>query len=139
EVEVDTETGEVRVMRLVTAQQAGTIINSLGHQGQIDGGVVQGIGFALTEELVVEEGRITTAHFGDYKLPTTEDIPPLTTVNVPSPGLGPFDSKSIGEIPTIPTAGAIASAVADAIGAPVTQLPITAERVLATLEGTGKP
>jgi CO/xanthine dehydrogenase Mo-binding subunit len=135
EVEVDTETGKVRLVRLVTAQQAGTIINALGHQGQIEGGVVQGIGFALTEELVVEEGRVTTGNFGDYKLPSTMEVPPLTTVNVRSPGLGPFESKSIGEIPTIPTAGAIASAVADAIGAPIMQLPITAERVLAALEG----
>ena len=133
EVEVDTETGQVKLRRLVTAQDVGTIINALGHQGQIDGSVVQGVGYALMEELLVEDGRVTTPNYNDYKMPTMRDIPELTTVNVPAPGLGPFAAKSIGEIPTIPTAGAIANAVADAIGAPVLQLPVTAERVLAAI------
>ena len=133
EVEVDTETGQVTLKRLVTAQDVGTIINTLGHQGQIDGGVVQGIGHALMEELLVEDGRVTTSNFSDYKMPTIQDVPELTTVNVPEPGQGPFNAKSIGEIPTIPTGGAIANAVADAIGAPVLELPVTAERVLAAI------
>ena len=85
------------------------------------------------EELLVEDGRVTTPNYNDYKMPTMRDIPELVTVNVPAPGLGPFAAKSIGEIPTIPTAGAIANAVADAIGAPVLQLPVTAERVLAAI------
>ena len=87
------------------------------------------------EELLVEDGRVTTPNFADYKIPTVQDIPELITVNVPDYGdaLGPFHAKSIGEIPTIPTAGAIANAVADAIGAPVVELPLTAERVLQAL------
>ena len=107
----------------------GTIINELGHQGQINGAIVQGVGYALMEELLVEDGRVTTPNFADYKIPTVQDIPELITVNVPDYGdaLGPFHAKSIGEIPTIPTAGAIANAVADAIGAPVVELPLTAE------------
>ena len=137
EVEVDTETGQVKLKRMVTAQDVGAIINTLGHQGQIDGSVIQGVGHALMEELVVENGRITTSNFNDYKMPTFQDIPELTTVNVPEPGLGPFTAKSIGEIPTIPTCGAIANAVADAIGAPVLELPITAERVLTALRARG--
>ncbi len=139
EVEVDSETGQVTLQRLVTAQDVGTIINELGHQGQINGAVVQGIGYALMEELIVEDGRVTTPNFADYKIPTVRDIPELVTVNVPDYGeaLGPFHAKSIGEIPTIPTAGAIANAVADAIGAPVVELPLTAERVLQAIARKG--
>ena len=118
---------------MVTAQDVGTIINTVGHQGQINGSVVQGIGHALMEELVVEDGRVITPNFNDYRMPTTEDLPELTTVHVFEPGMGPYTSKSIGEIAIIPTAGAIANAVADAIGAPVRELPITAERVLAAI------
>ena len=140
EVEVDSETGQVTLQRLVTAQDVGTIINELGHQGQINGAVVQGIGYALMEELIVEDGRVTTPNFADYKVPTVQDIPDLITVNVPDYGeaLGPFHAKSIGEIPTIPTAGAIANAVADAIGTPVVELPLTAERVLQALSSKGR-
>ena len=139
EVEVDKETGQVTLTRLVTAQDVGTIINELGHQGQINGGVVQGIGYALMEELLVEDGHVTTPNFADYKMPTIRDIPELITVNVPDHGeaLGPFHAKSIGEIPTIPTAGAIANAVADAIGAPIVELPVTAERVFQALSARG--
>ena len=139
EVEVDSETGQVTLQRLVTAQDVGTIINELGHQGQINGAVVQGIGYALMEELTVEDGRVTNPNFADYKIPTVRDIPELLTVNVPDYGeaLGPFHAKSIGEIPTIPTAGAIANAVADAIGVPVTELPVTAERVLQAIARKG--
>ena len=139
EVEVDNETGQVTLRRLVTAQDVGTIINELGHQGQINGAVVQGIGYALMEELTVEDGRVTNPNFADYKIPTVRDIPELLTINVPDYGeaLGPFHAKSIGEIPTIPTAGAIANAVADAIGVPVTELPLTAERVLQAIARKG--
>jgi CO/xanthine dehydrogenase Mo-binding subunit len=89
------------------------------------------------EELAKDQGRITTANLGDYKLPTARDIPELTTVNLPAAGPGPFDARSIGELPHIPTAGAIANAVANAIGAPILELPITAERVLAALSSKG--
>jgi CO/xanthine dehydrogenase Mo-binding subunit len=135
EVEVDTETGEVHLRRFITVQDVGTIINPLGHQGQIDGGLVQGIGYTLTEELVLEEGRIVNGHFGDYKLPTSIDVPELTSINITSgTGPGPFQAKAIGELSCVPAAAAIANAVADAIGAPILDLPITAERVLAALE-----
>ncbi|HZT07281.1 MAG TPA: xanthine dehydrogenase family protein molybdopterin-binding subunit [Chloroflexota bacterium] len=130
EVEVDPETGQVTVRRLASAQAVGTIINETAHQGQIDGCVVQGFGYALTEELVLQDGRVATAHFGDYKLPTIADVPPLTTINVQSHGEGPFGAQAIGETPVVPTPAAIANAVADAIGVPVTELPLSAERVL---------
>ena len=133
EVEVDAETGQVKLRRIVTAQDVGPIINETGHQGQINGCVIQGIGHALMEELVLDAGHITTPNFNDYRMPTIEDLPEMTTVNVYIPGEGPFGAKSIGELPHIPTAGAVANAVANAIGVPVLELPITAERVLAML------
>jgi carbon-monoxide dehydrogenase large subunit len=136
EVEVDEETGQITLLRIVTAQDVGAIINETGHQGQINGCVIQAMGHALMEELVLDEGRITTPNYNDYRMPTIEDMPELTTVNVYIPGEGPFGAKSIGELPHIPTAGAIANAVADAVGAPVLKLPITAERVLAMLRAT---
>lgn len=134
EVEVDPETGQVRVRRLVTAQAVGTIINETAHQGQIDGCLVQGLGYALIEELAIADGRVQNGHLGDYKLPTIADIPPLTTINVPHRGDGPFGAQAIGETPVVPTPAAIANAVADAIGVPVTELPLSAERVLALLD-----
>jgi CO/xanthine dehydrogenase Mo-binding subunit len=134
EVEVDPETGQVRILRLISAQDTGTIVNALSHQAQIDGAVVQGVGYALTEELSVADGRVQEAGLGDYKLPTMPDIPRLETVNLPSTGIGDWNIRSIGEIVIAPTAGAIANAVADAIGAPIRQLPITPERVLAALD-----
>jgi CO/xanthine dehydrogenase Mo-binding subunit len=133
EVEVDAETGQVKLRRIVTAQDVGPIINETGHQGQINGCVIQGIGHALMEELILDAGHITTPNFNDYRMPTIEDLPEMTTVNVFIPGEGPFGAKSIGELPHIPTAGAVANAVANAIGVPVLELPITAERVLAML------
>lgn len=139
EVEVDPETGAVRLRKLATVQDVGTIINEIGHQGQIEGCVVQGMGLALMEELRVQEGRVTTQSLGDYKIPTIRDIPELITVNVPADtGPGPFNAKGIAETPHVPTAAAIANAVADAVGAPICELPVTAERVLEALERAGQ-
>ncbi len=134
EVEVDTETGQVRVERIVTAHDVGTIINPLTHQGQIEGGVIQGLGYALMEELGAEEGRISTLTLGDYKMPTMPDVPKLETVLLESlSGPAPFQSKGIGESSNVPIAGAIANAVYDAVGVRITSLPITSEKVLLAL------
>jgi CO/xanthine dehydrogenase Mo-binding subunit len=136
EVEVDPDTGQVRLRRLVTAHDVGTIINPLLHQCQIEGGVVQGIGQGLTEELVVEEGRVTTPNLGEYKQPTAADIPPLTTLLVEGGGgPGPYDSKAIGEMTSFCTPAAIANAVADACGVRLFSLPVTAEKVWHGLRG----
>jgi CO/xanthine dehydrogenase Mo-binding subunit len=136
EVEVDPETGQVQVDRLVTAHDVGTIINPVTHQGQIDGGAITGIGLALTEELIVEEGRIVNANLGEYKLPTAADIPTLETILVSSSGgTGPHEAKAIGEMANNGPPAAIANAVADAVGARVYELPITAERVYQALAG----
>ena len=138
EVEVDPETGEIRVTRFITAHDVGTVLNPLFHQGQIEGGVIQGLGYALMEEMETEEGRISTLSLGDYKIPTIKDIPELVTVLLePGGGPAPFESKGIGESSNTPVAAAIANAVHDAIGAPVMQLPVTAERVLGVIRGRG--
>jgi CO/xanthine dehydrogenase Mo-binding subunit len=134
QVEVDRETGQVKVLKVVTAHDVGTVINPLAHQGQIDGGLVTGLGLALTEELVCEEGQVLTAHLGDYKLPTMADIPALETVLVPTGGgEGPYQAKAIGELANNATAAAVANAVADAVGCQLFELPITAERVYRAL------
>jgi len=109
----------------------GTIINPLDHQGQIDGAVMQGLGYALMEGLQAEEGRITTLSLGEAKVPTMQDIPDLVTVLVEAPGgEGPYQGKAIGENPIAPVAPAIANAVYDAVGVRIQELPITAEKVL---------
>jgi CO/xanthine dehydrogenase Mo-binding subunit len=130
EVAVDPATGQVTVRHFTTAHDVGTIINPIGHQGQIEGGFVQGLGFALMEEMKTEDGRISTLSLGDFKLPTIQDIPPLTTVILQDPvGPGPFNAKAIGEGSISAVAPAVANAVADACGARILDLPITAEKV----------
>jgi CO/xanthine dehydrogenase Mo-binding subunit len=135
EVEVDPETGQVRVRRIASAHDVGTILNPLGHQGQIDGGVMQGVGSALMEEEPLEDGRVVTANLGEYRLPTTMDMPELVTVHVQEQGgPAPFGGKSIGEEPFVPTAGAIVNAVRDATGVPIYELPISPAVVLEGLQ-----
>lgn len=134
EVKVDPETGQVQLKKIVSAHDVGTVINPLTHQGQIEGGLVQGIGQAMTEHLQVRDGAVTTAHLGDYKLPTAMDIPELTTVLVESKtGPGPFAGKAIGEMSNVPPPAAIANAVFDAVGVRLMDLPVTAEKVFAGL------
>jgi CO/xanthine dehydrogenase Mo-binding subunit len=134
EVSVDPETGAVTLLRFTTAHDVGQIVNPLGHQGQIDGAVMQGVGYALLEELQIEDGRVTNLSLGDYKLPTMHDAPPLETVLVESAnGVGPYRIKGIGESPLTPVAPAIANAVADAVGVRIRDLPLTAEKVFRAL------
>jgi len=135
EVEVDPETGEMRLHRFVTAHDVGTVINPITHQGQIDGGVIMGLGQALMEELVMENGQVTNASLGDYKLPTAADIPELKTVLVRSSGgVGPYGAKAIGELANNSPPAAIANAVADAVGIRLFDLPITAEKIYHALK-----
>lgn len=134
EVEVDPETGQVRLRKFVTALDVGTVINPLTHQGQIEGGIMQGIGQALTEHLLVRDGTVTTLHLGDYKLPTAMDIPELTTVLVETQGgPAPYAGKAVGELSNVAVPAAIANAVFDAVGVRLTELPVTAEKVHAGL------
>ena len=130
EVEVDPATGAVRVKRIVTAHDVGTIINPIAHQGQIDGAAIMGMGQGVMEELVMDNGRITNNNLGDYKLPTVADIPKLTTVLVKSTGgVGPLDSKPIGEFANNAPPAAIANAIADAVGVRLFELPLAPEKI----------
>lgn len=138
EVEVDPETGATRVERMVTAHDVGAVINPVAHQGQIDGGVVMGMGQALMEELVLEDGKVANASLGDYKLPTIRDVPRLETVLVESGGgLAPHGAKAIGEFANNSPPAAIANAVADAVGVRIFELPVTAEKVFRGLKERG--
>lgn len=137
EVEVDEETGLLRVRRITTAHDVGTIINPLTHQGQIEGGVIQGLGYATMEEVVAESGKVVTANLGDYRIPCTEDLPEFKTVLVEDPaGPGPFAAKQIGENGIIATAGAIANALHNAVGVRLFDLPLTAEKIYFALKSS---
>jgi xanthine dehydrogenase molybdenum-binding subunit len=139
EVSVDVETGEVKLLRLTTAHDTGTIMNPVGHQGQIDGGVIQGVGYGTIEYLPVQNGRVEIANFGEYKIPTAKDIPPLETVIVGgADGVGPYSVKGIGENPITPVAPAIANAIEDAVDVRIRDLPITAEKTYTALRHKSK-
>ncbi len=134
EVEVDTETGHVRVLRLVCANDVGRAINPMAVEGQIEGGAQMGLGYALTEELIVKEGRVLNPDFLDYRLFTAADMPPIETIIVETDDpQGPFGAKGVGEMGGTPTAAAIANAIYDAIGVRMTTVPMTPERVLKAL------
>jgi CO/xanthine dehydrogenase Mo-binding subunit len=134
EVEVDRDTGCVQVCKAVQVVDVGTVINPLAHQGQLNGGFAFGMGAALMEELPVEGGKVAALSLGEYKLPTQMDMPPLRTVLLSTEiGPGPFGAKAVGEVTNSGVAPAIANAVQDAVGARVWDLPLTAERVLASL------
>ena len=134
ELEVDTRLGTVKLVRITAAHDVGRAINPLLAEGQIEGGIAQGIGMALMEDYV--PGRTENLH--DYLIPTIGDVPPIDTilVEVPDPE-GPFGAKGLGEHVLIPTAPAILNAIRDATGALVTQLPATPSRVLAAIRGRG--
>ena len=136
EVEVDQETGQIKLTKLTTVHDTGTIINPIGHQGQINGGAIMGVGFGLQEELVRENGFVSTLSFADYKIPNIADIPELTTIVLEEPGkgVGPYNIKAIGESPNAPTAAAIANAIADASGVRIRDLPVTAEKLYEALQ-----
>lgn len=130
EVEVDPDTGGVKILQLTTAHDTGVVLNRLTLTGQIDGGVVTGLGFALMEENPLIEGKIATLTLGEAKLPCIADVPPLRTVLVESPtGPTPFGGKAIAENPNVPTAAAIANAIADACGVRLYDLPLSAEKI----------
>jgi CO/xanthine dehydrogenase Mo-binding subunit len=134
EVTVDRETGAFTIDDVVMAADVGTIVNPVAHRGQIDGGFIYALGAAITEELNLEDGRITNLSFADYKLVTMRDIPPFrVTLIEETSGPGPFGTRGAGELNLSGVAPAIANAVADACGARVMTLPITAERVYAAL------
>ena len=136
EVEVDPHTGQVKVKKLTTVHDSGTVLNRLSYQGQIDGGVVTGLGFALMEDNSLIDGKMATANLGEFKMATIADVPKLTTVLMQdATGPTPYQGKAIAEIPNVPTAAAIANAVQDAVGVRLYDLPLTSEKVYAALTG----
>jgi CO/xanthine dehydrogenase Mo-binding subunit len=137
EVEIDEETGQTRVSRLVTCFDAGRVIHRANAEGQLEGGAVQGLGYALMEEIALDHGVSRNPHLVDYKIPTSLDVPPIQAVLLESGhGLGPFGAKGLGEPAMTPSIAAVANAVSHALGIRVTELPITAERVLAAGRAT---
>ncbi|HEU5277896.1 MAG TPA: xanthine dehydrogenase family protein molybdopterin-binding subunit [Gaiellaceae bacterium] len=131
-VKVDRETGVVRVLRVAAAHDCGRILNRVGADGQVYGGVVMGIGQALSEGTQLDElGRQRNPHLLDYKLVTASDAPQIDVawIETETPNAGPKGSKGVGEPPCVPTAGAIANAIAKVVGTRVRQLPMTPERV----------
>ena len=132
EVEVDTVTGEVQVLGIWAAHDVGRAVNPRGVEGQIEGGVVQALGQALMEDYKTENGHTTTPGFAKYILPTSLDIPTITSVIVEDPDpIGPLGVKGIGEPAMVPTVPAIMNAIYDAIGVRITSLPATPEKVRA--------
>jgi CO/xanthine dehydrogenase Mo-binding subunit len=135
DVEVDLDTGRVEILRYIACHDVGRAINPGSVAGQISGGAVQGIGMALLEEVVLQDGVNMTGGFFQYLIPSATDVPDVETVILESgEGMGPFGARGIGEPPVGPPAAAIANAIADAVGARPTELPITPERVLACIE-----
>ena len=134
DLSVDAETGEISVHRYVVAQDVGFAMNPTYIEGQIEGGVAQGLGQALSEEIVYENGRVLNANLTDYKMPTAVDVPRVESILVQHPSLvGPFGAKGVGEPPNIEPPAAVANAVASATGVRITDLPITAEKVALAL------
>lgn len=134
-VRADRETGEVRLLDYVVVQDVGFAINPAAVEGQMRGGVVQGIGWGLLESMIYDEhGTLLTGTFADYPIPRAMDVPPMETVMVEVPSdSGPFGAKGVGEPPVIPGGAALANAIADATGVRITELPITPARLLTAL------
>jgi CO/xanthine dehydrogenase Mo-binding subunit len=136
QVAVDPESGRVRVLELLTAVDVAEVVNGRAHRMQLDGAAAMGYGYACLEDLDLRDGQVWAATLADYRLPTSAEVPRFRTVLVGGGrGLGALDVKSAGELANVPTAAAIANAVAAAAGVRVRDLPITAERVFVALSG----
>ena len=134
-VKVDEETGKVEILDYVAAHDVGRAINPLLLDGQVHGGVLMGLGYALTEQVILEKGRNMNPNFRDYKILTAKDAISLTPVVIETVDEdGPYGAKGIGEPGCVPTAPAIANAIYDAIGVRIKDLPITPERILAAIK-----
>ena len=136
DVEVDPETGKVTILRYVAAQDVGKAIHPSYVEGQIQGGVAQGIGWALNEEYIYDKsGRLDNAGFLDYRVPVAPDIPMIDAVlvEVPNPA-HPYGAKGVGEVNIVPPMAAIANAIANAIDRRLTELPMSPPRVRAALD-----
>ncbi|HMB24931.1 MAG TPA: molybdopterin cofactor-binding domain-containing protein, partial [Anaerolineales bacterium] len=130
EVEVNQRTGEVRVLRVISANDVGMAVNPLGLQGQVEGGVMMGLGNALTEEFIVENGNVVTDHLARYRIPGIMLTPEITSIIVEHPTAeGPYGAKGVGEICSIPTTPAITNAIYNAVGVRIDKLPVDQEMI----------
>jgi len=137
-VDVEPETGKVEVCRIVSAHDVGRALNPGAAEGQVHGGIHMGLGYALSEKLVVEEGQILTQSFMDYAVLKAADMPEIVVRLIETVDAeGPFGAKGLGESGVIPVAAAVANALKDALGVRFTELPITPARVRAALAGRG--
>ena len=135
EVEVDKETGLVSVKRMWTAHDCGTVLNPVSVEGQLEGSIHMGLGYALSEQLVMHEGQTINTNFADYKMPMAMDMPPSEVVHIDTyEPEGPMGAKECGEGLASPTAPAISDAVYHATGYRCRDLPITPEKILQSLE-----
>jgi len=124
-VEVDLDTGEVRVLHMIVADDVGKAVNPLGLQGQIEGGVIMGVGHALTEEFIIEEGRVFTDRLARYRMPGIMHAPEISAFIVEHPTAeGPYGAKGVGEISIIPTPACITNGIFNACGVRVKRLPV---------------
>jgi len=131
EVEVNTKTGEVSVLRVISANDVGKALNPLGLQGQVEGGVVMGVGHALTEDFILEDGNPFTNRLSRYRIPNITQLPEIKSIIVEHPTTeGPYGAKGVGEIVSIPTIPAIANAIYNAVGVRINKLPIDQELIL---------
>jgi len=135
EVEVDTETGKTDILKIVAVHDCGKIINPLFVEGQVEGGVVMGLGYGVMEEIVMKDGETVNPDFTNYMIPTALDIPGelITRIVEREEIAGPFGAKGIGEPSLLPTAPAIVNAIRDAVGVCISDLPVTPEKILLAL------
>ena len=134
EVAVDRETGVIKLIRVASSHDVGKAINPLAVTGQIQGGIMMGLGYALSEGLVFEDGRIMNASFADYKIPTMRDIPAAESIIVEKAYASePYGAKGVGEMSVFGIAPAIANAIARATGVRIKELPMSAEKLLEQL------
>ena len=133
---MDQRTGVVRVEKMAAAHDYGRVLNPMGAEGQIEGGVAHALGTALTEGTVDDDGLQANPHLLDYKLQTAADVPPIEIAFIETtvPDGGPGGSKGVGEPPVVPTGGAVANAIANATGTRVRRLPMTPPRVWDAIE-----
>jgi carbon-monoxide dehydrogenase large subunit len=139
EIEIDPETGLIKVRKIASAHDVGKSLNPISVKGQIVGGVVMGLGYAIHERLQFEEGRVVNPSFMDYKIPCSQQIPEIVSipVEVPLPE-GPFGAKGIGELAVVGIAPAIGNAIYDALKVRIKDLPLFPERVLSAIEENGR-
>jgi CO/xanthine dehydrogenase Mo-binding subunit len=139
ELEVDKETGQIKILKYIAAHDVGKAINPMLLEGQVYGGATMGIGYALTENLILQNGKVVNPNFLDYKMLTAKDVPNIEPIVIETDDpFGPYGAKGVGEPGLVPTAPAIANAIYDAVGVRMKELPITPERILAALKEKGK-